>query len=62
MHVYLLCDEAVESENEQQSSTDGGDDKAELVQVSDMVSGVCLSRLSPITFCLEKISPSVFVF
>lgn len=32
---YLLCDETVESEYEQQSSADGGDDEAELVQVSD---------------------------
>lgn len=32
---YLLCDETVESEYEQQSPADGGDDEAELVQVSD---------------------------
>lgn len=31
---YLLRDETVESEYEQQSSADGGDDEAELVQVS----------------------------
>lgn len=36
--MYLLCDEAVESENEQQSSADRSDDEAELVQVSDRVS------------------------
>lgn len=54
MHVYLLCDEAVESENEQKSSTDGGDDKAELIQVSDRVFVVWLCWFSPITFCLEK--------
>lgn len=32
---YLLCDETVESEYKQQSSTDGGNDEAKLVQVFD---------------------------
>lgn len=43
MQWYLLCDETVESNYEQQSSADRGNDEAKLVQVFDWssVRGLC---------------------
>ena len=58
-HWYLLCDETVESEYEQQSSADGGDDEAELVQVFDLSSLRGLLCVPTITVCRKKKTYSV---
>lgn len=51
---YLLCNETVESEYEQQSSADGGDDEAELVQVFDWLSVRGPHWVPTITVCRER--------
>lgn len=51
---YLLCDETVESKNEQQSSADGSYDEAKLVQVSDWSSLRSLHRIPTITVCRRE--------
>lgn len=48
---YLLCHETVESKNKQQSSADGGNDEAQLVQVSYWTSLRGFYWVHSITFC-----------